>query len=115
MSNPMENSTGRDPRQSVVITGMSAITSVGHTVAETWEALKAGRSGIRRITLLDASPYACQIAGELRDFDPGRFIPRKKQRYMALASQLAVITANQALEDAGLDLSQEDGSSWSAL
>jgi len=108
MSKPVKNPIGRDPRQHVVITGMSAITSVGHTVAETWEALKAGRSGIKRITLMDASPYACQIAGELKDFDPGQFIPRKKQRYMALASQLAVITANQAVEDANLDLSQED-------
>jgi len=92
----------------VVITGMGAITPVGHTVAETWAALKAGRSGLGPITLLDASPWACQVAGELKGFNPEQFIPRKQRRYMALSSQLAVIATNQALEDAALDMAQED-------
>jgi 3-oxoacyl-[acyl-carrier-protein] synthase II len=87
---------------------MGAITPVGHTVAETWDALKAGRSGVARITMLDPTPFACQIAGELKEFDPHQFIPRKKARHMAVASQIAVIATGQALEDAGLDLEQED-------
>jgi len=94
--------------QRVVITGMGALTPVGHTVAETWEALKAGRSGLVRFTLLDPEPWACQVGGELKNFDPLEFIPRKKARHMAFASQLAVVATGQALGDAGLDLEQED-------
>jgi 3-oxoacyl-[acyl-carrier-protein] synthase II len=94
---------------------MGALTPVGHTVTETWEALKAGRSGIARITLLDPEPWPCQIAGELKDFDVREFIPRKKARHMAFASQLAVIAAGQALEDAGLDLEQSERDSIGVL
>ena len=108
MNTPVNDPTSRNPHQRVVITGMGAITPVGHTVAETWDALKAGRSGVARITVFDATPWACQIAGELKGFDPLQFIPRKKARHMALASQIAVIATGQALEDAGLDLEQED-------
>jgi 3-oxoacyl-[acyl-carrier-protein] synthase II len=104
----MNNATNRTPHQRVVITGMGAVTPVGHTVAETWEALKAGRSGIARITLLDASPWACQVGGELKDFDPRQFIPRKKMRYMTFSSQIAVVATGQALEDAALDLEGQD-------
>jgi len=108
MSKPVNDSASRNPHQRVVITGMGAITPVGHTVAETWESLKAGRSGVARITLFDPTPFACQIAGELKEFDPHQFIPRKKARHMALASQIAVIATGQALEDADLDLERED-------
>jgi len=99
---------GRKPHQRVVITGMGAVTPIGHTVPETWEALKAGRSGIKRLTLLDPSPWPCQIGGELKGFDPGQFIPKKKIRYMAPASQLAVVASGEALLDAALDLEEED-------
>jgi len=92
----------------VVITGMSAITPVGHTVAEMWDSLIAGRSGAARITLMDATRYSCQVAAELKGFDAERFIPRKKARHMAFATQLAVIAAGQAIEDAALDLEQTD-------
>ena len=108
MNKPVNDSASRNPRQRVVITGMGAITPVGHTVAETWDALKAGRSGVARITVFDPTPFACQIAGELKGFDPHQFIPRKKARHMAVASQVAVVATGQALEDAGLDLEQED-------
>ena len=108
MSKPMNDSASRNPHQRVVITGMGAITPVGHTLTETWGALKAGRSGVARITLFDAAPWACQIAGELKGFDPHQFIPRKKARHMAAASQIAVIASGQALEDADLNLEQED-------
>jgi 3-oxoacyl-[acyl-carrier-protein] synthase II len=108
MSKAVNDSTRRNPHQRVVITGMGAITPVGNTVAETWDALKAGRSGIARMTVLDPTPWACQIAGELKGFDPHEFIPRKKARNMAVASQIAVVATGQALEDANLDLEQED-------
>ena len=92
----------------VVVTGMSAITPVGHTVQETWDALKAGRSGVAPITLLDPARYPCKIAGEVKDFHPEDFIPRKKLRHMAYSSKMAVVAAGQALEDSGLDLEKID-------
>ena len=98
----------RSNHHRVAITGMSAITPVGHTVAETWQSLIAGRSGAARITMMDASRYSCQIAAELKGFNPEHFIPRKKTRHMAFATQLAVIAAGQAIEDAALDLEQMD-------
>ena len=106
--------TKKDPRlerqddHRVVVTGMSALTAVGHTVASTWENLIEARSGIARITLMDASPYGCQIAGEVKDFNPDAFIPRKKSRHMAFSSKYAIITAGQAIEDSNLDLETLD-------
>lgn len=108
MNKRANDPTRREPHQRAVITGMGAITPVGNTVVETWEALKAGRSGIKRVTLMDVSPWPCQIAGELKGFDADQFVPRKKGRYMTLATKLAVIAAGQALEDSGLDLEKED-------
>ena len=97
MSKPMNDSRNRNPHQRVVITGMGAITPVGNTVAETWEALKAGRSGIVPMTVLDPTPWACKISGELKGFDPHQFIPRKKARHMAAASQIAVVATARKL------------------
>ncbi len=88
-------------RPRVVITGMGAITPLGHSVEETWEGLLAGRSGIGPITHFDASPYPTQIAGEIKDFDPTKYIPYKEARRMARSSQVAIATATQAIEDAG--------------
>lgn len=89
------------PRR-VVVTGMGAITALGHTADDTWQNLVNGRSGIDRITRFDASHLAVQFAGEIKDFNPERYIPRKEARRMARASQLAVAAAVQAVEDAGL-------------
>ena len=108
MNRPINASASRNPHQRVVITGMGAVTPVGHTVDENWEALKAGRSGVARMTLIDPEPWPCKIAGELKGFDPLRFIPRKKARHMTFASQLAVIAAKQALDDARMDLERLD-------
>jgi 3-oxoacyl-[acyl-carrier-protein] synthase II len=108
MKQPVNDPARRSPDQRAVITGMGALTPVGHTVVETWEALKAGRSGIARVTLTDVSPWPCQIAGELKGFDADQFIPRKKGRHMTFATKIAVIAAAQALYHSGLDLDQED-------
>lgn len=92
----------------VVITGIGAITPVGNTAVATWQALKAGRSGITGITVLDTSPWSCHVGGELKGFDPHAFLPRTSARLMPLASQIAVVAAQQALEDAGLAWQDED-------
>ncbi len=88
-------------RPRVVITGIGAITPLGNTVRETWEGLIAGRSGIGPITKFDASDLPTRIAGEIKGFDPTRYIPFKEVRRMSNASMIAVATAAQAIEDAG--------------
>jgi beta-ketoacyl-acyl-carrier-protein synthase II len=92
-----------NPRPRVVITGIGAITPLGLTVAELWDGLLAGKSGITRITQFDPSALPCQIAGEVKGFDPTRYINPKEARRMARCSQMALATAQEAIRDAGLE------------
>lgn len=91
----------REIRPRVVITGMGALTPLGNTVRETWEGLLAGRSGIAAITQFDASDLPTRIAGEVKEFEPRKYVPFKEARRMSRASLLAVASATQAIEDAG--------------
>jgi 3-oxoacyl-[acyl-carrier-protein] synthase II len=91
----------RQVRPRVVITGLGAVTPLGNTVRETWEGLVAGRSGIGPITRFDASDLPTRIAGEIKGFDPRKYIPFKEARRMSRASHVAVASATQAIEDAG--------------
>ena len=92
----------------VVITGMGAITPLGQTPEEFWDNLVAGRSGIGPMTLCDPTDYPCRISGEVKGFDPVNWIPARDARRMARFSQLGVAAALNAVEAAGLDISQED-------
>src|SRR4029077_8181127 len=74
----------------VVITGMGLITALGHTVEETWEALCQGRSGIGPIRNFDASAYPVRFAGEVRDFEPSRYLEHKEIRRNDPFAHLAV-------------------------
>jgi beta-ketoacyl-acyl-carrier-protein synthase II len=87
----------------VVITGLGAITPLGLTVDEFWQGLTAGRSGINRITQFDATGFDCQIAGEIKGFDPTQYIEPKEARRMARCTQIAIAAAKQAAADAGLE------------
>jgi 3-oxoacyl-[acyl-carrier-protein] synthase II len=95
-------------RHRVVITGMGALTPVGLTAEETWEGLLAGRPGIDRIRWPKLDDCPCQIAGELKDFDPRTYLSAKEARRMARFSQIAVIATQMAVEDAALTLSDEE-------
>lgn len=86
----------------VVITGMGAVTPLGHSVAESWDRLVAGESGIDTITLFDHSALPVHIAGEVKNFNPCRYIPRKEVQRMARSTHLALAAAIQAVEDAQL-------------
>lgn len=90
----------RNGRRRVVITGLGAQTPLG-TLDSFWQNLLAGRSGVRRITQFDAADMGVQIAAEV-DFDPGEHINPKEARRMARPSQMALVSARQALADAGL-------------
>ncbi len=89
-------------RRRVVVTGVGALTPVGLTAEETWTSLLEGRSGIERITSIDLSECPCQIGGELKGFDPRDYLGAREARRMARFSQLALIAAQMAVEDAGL-------------
>ncbi len=91
----------------VAITGLGAVTPLGLDVPTTWQALLAGQSGIGPITRFDASGMRCQIAGELKGFDPEAAIGRKEARRTDRFVQMAIVAANEALADAGLTI--DDG------
>lgn len=84
----------------VVVTGLGAITPLGNTLAEYWQGLLAGRNGIGPITLFDASRHDCQIAGEVKGFDPQTYMDRKESKRMDRFAQFAVSASKQALADA---------------
>jgi len=91
----------------VVITGIGAVTPIGADVASTWDAMLHGRGGIGRITRFDPSPYESQIAGEVKDFDPTKYMDRKDARRTDRFAQLAVAAASQAMTDASLDVTAD--------
>lgn len=92
----------------VVVTGLGALTPVGNTVPETWEALKAGKSGAAPITHFDASRFKTQFACEVKNFKATDFIDRKEARKMDLYEQYALVAAMEAVKDSGMDLEAED-------
>jgi len=85
----------------VVITGLGTLNPLGNDVPSTWEAIRAGRSGVGSITLFDAGEYETRIAGEVKGFDPVAQFGRKEARRMTRLTQLALAAAEQALVDAG--------------
>src|SRR6266851_3386173 len=92
----------------VGITGMGLITALGHTVEETGEALCQGRSGIGPIRKFDASAYPVRFAGEVRDFEPSRYLEHKEIRRNDPFTQLAVAASRQALAQARLSITEQD-------
>ncbi|MFN3706507.1 MAG: beta-ketoacyl-ACP synthase II [Thermoflexales bacterium] len=92
----------------VVITGMGMITPLGHDVRQTWDALVAGESGVDYITLFDHSRYDVHIAAEVKHFDPAAHFGSKEVRRMDRVTQLALVAARQALEDAQLHITPEN-------
>ena len=92
----------------VVVTGLGLVTPLGTGVEKTWKALCAGESGIRRISRFDPTGYDAQIAGEVTDFDPARFIEKKEIKKMDTFIHYAVGAAQLAVEDAGLKVAPEE-------
>jgi 3-oxoacyl-[acyl-carrier-protein] synthase II len=95
-------------REEVVVTGLGAVTPVGLTVSETWNALRSGRSGVARITLFDASAFAVQIASEVKGFDPTRYTDARTAGRLERFTQFALAAATDALADAGLTVTEEN-------
>ena len=91
-------------RRRVVITGLGIVSPVGNDVSTAWANLVAGRSGIGTITRFDASAFASQIAGEVRDFDIGQYLPAKEARHFDTFIHYGIAAGVQALRDAGLQI-----------
>lgn len=88
----------------VVVTGMGAVTPVGNTTEETWDALVRGHSGAGPITVMDASGFPVRIAAEVADFDFDQALPKSRDhRFLERAGQFGVASAYQALREAGLE------------
>ena len=98
----MENKTR------VVVTGLGAITPVGNDVASFWQGLKDKKVGIAPITYFDTTDYKAKLAGEVKDFDPKKYMDPKAARRMEPYSQYAVAAAGEAIAQAGLDMEKED-------
>ena len=96
------NLTTPDGAPRVVVTGTGMLTALGPDVATTWAGLVAGRSGIATITAFDPARVASRIAGEVPDFDPSGVLDRKEQRHTDRFTQLALVAAREALDEAGL-------------
>ncbi|MBO5658133.1 MAG: beta-ketoacyl-ACP synthase II [Duodenibacillus sp.] len=92
----------------VVVTGLGMVTPIGNDVKSSWNAALEGRSGIGPITRFDASAFGCQIAGELKDFDPLQYMDAKEVRRFDLDIVYAIAAAQQAIDDSGLDLEKEN-------
>ncbi len=92
----------------VVVTGLGVVSPIGNQVETFWQNLVQGRSGISRIDSFDASAFDSQIAGEVKQFDPSRYLSPKENRRMEHFVQFAVYAATEAYQDSGLDLSRED-------
>jgi 3-oxoacyl-[acyl-carrier-protein] synthase II len=99
---------GERSQRRVVVTGLGAITPLGIGVEPTWKAICAGESGIGRITKFDPTGYDAQIAGEVKHFDPARFIEKKDIKKMDTFIQYAVATSQMAADDAALKITPEE-------
>lgn len=86
----------------VVVTGLGCVSPVGNTVTDTWNALLAGKSGVSRISLFDATPFASQIAGEVKGFDIEQYLPAKEARHMDRFIHFGMAAGIQAMQDSGL-------------
>jgi 3-oxoacyl-[acyl-carrier-protein] synthase II len=109
--------------QRVVVTGLGALTPVGNSVDEFWSALTQGKSGVGPITKFDATTktaggefqYVTRIAGEVRNFDPLKYVDKKEARRLDPYLQYAIACSAMAVEDAGLDTGKVDSTRFGVL
>jgi len=92
----------------VVVTGLGALTPIGNTISEYWDGLKNGKSGCAPITYFDAEKFKTQFACELKNFDPLDHFDRKEARKLDRFAQYALVSSDQAIKDAGINLDEVD-------
>jgi 3-oxoacyl-[acyl-carrier-protein] synthase II len=92
-------------KRNVVVTGLGTVCPVGNSVPDAWSSILTGKSGIGRITHFDPSPYACQIAGEVKGFDVSKALSAKEARRADSFIHFGMAAAIEAINDAGLQAS----------
>ncbi len=92
----------------VVITGMGAITPIGKNTNEFWQAVRDGKCGVDKVTAFDTENFKCQVAAEVKDFDPTEYLDKKEARKMDRYTQFGVIAADEAFKMSGIDMEKED-------
>lgn len=95
-------------KRRVVITGLGTVNPIGNNVETSWKNCKAGVCGIGEITAFDASEFKVKVAAEVKDFVPEDYLGKKEAKRMDRFTQLAVVAANEAVKDSGLDMEKED-------
>jgi 3-oxoacyl-[acyl-carrier-protein] synthase II len=91
-----------------VVTGVGLLTPLGIGTDASWEAIRAGKSGIARITQFDPAAFSCQIAGEVKGFNPADYIEKKEIKKMGRFIQFAIAAADFALKSSGLKVTAEN-------
>jgi 3-oxoacyl-[acyl-carrier-protein] synthase II len=91
-----------------VVTGVGLLTPLGIGADASWEAIRAGKSGIARITRFDAAAFSCQIAGEVKGFNPADYIEKKEIKKMGRFIQFAIAAADFALKNSSLKVTAEN-------
>ena len=95
-------------KKRVVVTGLCAITPIGNDVPTFWEGIKEGKIGFGPVTYFDTTDYKAKLAAQVKDFNPEEYMDKKAARRMEAFCQYAVAAAKEAIEDAKLDMEQED-------
>ena len=93
----------------VVVTGLGLICAVGNNSAEVWKNIVEGKSGVSKITRFDATHFACQIAAEVKGFDPLNFVEKKEVKKMGRFIHLALAATDEAMKMSGLKVTPENG------
>ncbi|GIK38804.1 MAG: 3-oxoacyl-[acyl-carrier-protein] synthase 2 [Chloroflexota bacterium] len=99
---------GNGHRRRVVITGMGMVSPLGNNLATTWAAMMRGECAVEPITKFDTTGFPCTVAAFVKDFDPTQYMDKRDARRMASFLHFAVAAAQEAMADAGLDMSRED-------
>ena len=94
-------------KRRVVITGIGGVTPLGNTIEETWENVKAGKSGVGPITRVDKEKFPVSVAAEVKDFDIEQYVERKEARKMDRFTHYALAAAMMAAKDANLEITPE--------
>ncbi|HWT71665.1 MAG TPA: beta-ketoacyl-ACP synthase II, partial [Oxalicibacterium sp.] len=98
----------RSSKRRVVVTGLGCVSPVGNTLADTWDAIVAGKSGIATITKFDATPFSTHFAGEVKNFNIEDYISGKEARHMDTFIHYGIAAGMQAMRDSGLEVTEQN-------
>ena len=95
-------------KRRVVITGLGIVSPVGTGVSQAWQNILNGKPGITRITRFDPAAFACQVAGEVQDFDVTQYLPAKDARRMDTFIHFGLVAGMEAFKDAGIEVNEQN-------